>query len=226
MDSGIEIIDKKKLRLNERSFDIHYHNPPLSDGSIFGLDADGANSTYAKNHLKPYELRGIQGRWLPAGLYISIDSPKSHLKNMSLVHFENIKEGPVVKSWIYFVHADWHLPISLHDFCEMLRDEIANNTSVVSHVGIELDDSSVTLVTVAPIGPSSYCYEVFQALDEHLLKSYRTCLRSLMRDTPIPRKKVNEASSGDAHGLKWWMRYVAVPIIVGLIALAAVFLRG
>jgi hypothetical protein len=221
----IEIVEPKRIRIRDRHFDVFYHAPPQSDGSIYDLEASANELSHARNHLKPHELRGIRGRDLPAGLSIMIESPKSHLKNMSLVYFENLNEGPIVKSWIYFDHADWHLPLHLIDFCDLVQEEIASSKDVVRRVEVHESDVGVNLLCVAPVSPLADCYLVFQALDDLILKGYRACLRSLMKDAPALRVKSTDIPVADGHGAKWWIRYVVVPVVVAFVALIALLLR-
>lgn len=202
-----------------------HHEPPLSDGSVYNLEASGDKNRHARNLLEPHELRGICGRDIPACLSIAIENPESHLKNMSLVTFDNLNEGPIVRAHVFYDHANWHLPIHLADFCELLRDELLQSKDLIRRVDIYEYDASITLSCVASIASLEDCFNKFQALDDLLLKSFRVCLRSLMKNSTTRHDKEASQAAGDGHGAKWWIRYVVVPLVVAVVALIALLLR-
>ena len=221
MPNAIEIESPNKVRIHDRTFEVFHRDPPLQDGEVYGLEGTARDDDkYTRNHLHAYELRGVLGKALPSGLSIAIEGPNCLLKRTSLAYFENLNEGPVVKAAVYFDYGDWHIPIHLVDFAELLKTEMEKSKDVIRRVGVEQSDASVTLFCVGAIAPTQDCYEAYQALDNVILQSYRACLRLLMRDKPVKEPKSFEGPVGDSHGFKWWVRYVVVPVVGAVVVTA------
>lgn len=233
MPASIELLSQTRVRIKDRQFKIHHSDPPLPDGSIYNLEVTADERDRVLEHLKPHELRNIQGREMPPGMAIMIDGAKSRL-GRTIVHFDNLTEGPAVRLVVDFTYSDWHLPINLVTYAGLLRDEILRaGKDLLRRVSIDESGAGVYLFCLSPVPPTSDYYEIFQALDEHTLNSHRACLRSLMKDFQHAlhdaehRQPTDKSSSSksDSDGLKWWVRYVVVPVAVGLVALVALLMR-
>lgn len=138
-----------------------------------------------------------------------IERPRSEFKNTTSAHFKHISTGHEISQDIYFDYADWHLPLNIIDFADLLKRELENGPSKLAQVRIYKSDVSVYLICIAAISGNDDLYVKFKEINASIMRAYRTCLHSLTK----PPTTEGTRHKDDTNGVKWWVRYVAVPLV-------------
>ncbi len=201
-----EVISDDSVRIRGRAFKVHHQAEPFEDGTTHTLEATTDSRNKYGQFLEVHELREISAAMLPVGFSIMIERPKSQFKDTTLAYFKNVRAGHQISQGIYFDYADWHLPINVMDFADLLKAELTEGQARLSKVHIDKADASLYMTCMLNIDTDDDLYARFKDLDASITRAYRRCIQSLA----TPHQQVEHKS--DSSGLKWWVRYVVVPL--------------
>lgn len=103
-------------------------------------------------------------------------------------------------------------------FSEHLRGLIEQKLTNCQSVAVEKNEYGIKIWCAVILEPNEDCFEVFSRTDAELDTLYKEAVSGADR---IFVEKL-ETGRSDDNGLKWWIRYVAVPIVSGGVGAALV----
>jgi hypothetical protein len=207
--STIELVDKNKIRIHERVFHVHHCDPPLPDGTVYNLEASADRTQRHVQHLELRELHGIKGRDLPHGLSIEIDCLRTAIGNSGIVGIDNLYRGLEISESMYFAYSAWHLPGNLVDFVDELKKELEQKQYGMARVTTDRSDATIYVSSAIAIAPDEDCLVSFTRLDDAMRSAHRAALRRFI----AAHAKLVVPDAPDSRGVKWWLRYVIVPVL-------------
>nr|WP_294841133.1 hypothetical protein [uncultured Methylotenera sp.] len=206
-----EIINSKEIRIGERVLSYHQHTPPLNDNTIYSIDASANSSDTHTQKLYPYDFNGIKPTDFPNGLSISLTISQSEFSNVCFFLVSKMNDQAEISIIVDLLFKEWHLPISLSHFTEIYKSALFEVVTNISDVEIELTDVGYFVIAKTKVLTNSTIGSAYIKLSKEVLFAYRKSLASL---TNIDKPYKNLSSTPtDNIGLRWWIRYVVVPII-------------
>lgn len=211
-ESGTAVIAEKKLRLSVIT-------PPMKDGTTLLIEATSNLADQHKQKLFPPDLNGISGSMIPRGLDILIFDIHAKTPGLRHVSFQNLSHGRCIKLCVNFQFKDWAYRLNLIHFSEEFRSLVENSIHNCHSATMDRDEYGTCVWFQISLEPNDDCYLVFRQVDEQILALYKKALSKA--DVGFVTKLGGENSTGDA-GYRWWIRYVAVPLISGGVGAAMI----
>jgi hypothetical protein len=211
---AFNILDNKTATIGDLRLRLDQVEPPLDDKWRYILAAAG-NDRHAPQlqKLETHQLRFISPADIPNGMSLSIYQPRSVFREIDFLQLQKFNDSSQLIVTVTFDFADWHLPKNLRDFiddyCAMLKNEVDNFVNAYP----DQNDVGFSIICSATVPPSENFYAAYQKLSDQILKSYRHTLATLFSKTDNTVKSITISQPTDTHGARWWIRYVAVPVL-------------
>jgi hypothetical protein len=219
---GIQVIGNDQIsktaliRIMERELECHQSDPPDKDGSIYSVYTTSNISHKYEQKLQISELRGLLGGMIPKGFSLSMDSPEALTKGLHYAYLQNISDGRSLKLAVRYYFKDWAFQTNLIYFAEKLRALTEHKLANCQSSYVEKNEYGITLWCHINIESNQDCYEIFKSSDATIFSLHKDALKEidpLNANNSVARQPVGES------GLKWWLRYVIIPVFGGVGAL-------
>ncbi len=170
-----------------------------------------------------HELRKLRPSDLPNDFYLAVDgvnSQRAQFRNLDYLNLTKKSDKTTLSVVIHLGYWDWHIPENLHHFAARYVQSLAKSAQPSMTAHYDRDEVGV-LISISAIAPADQnLYETFQQIEACALAAYRSTLAEgyttpALADSSISTSSKSPEPTGDAHGLRWWVRYVIVPILGG-----------
>ncbi|WP_143599070.1 hypothetical protein [Variovorax boronicumulans] len=188
---------------------MHTMEPPFEGKWRYLVSGEGHEGADLDHRLAPHNLRGLRPTDVPNGLSLSIYRPKSSFHLLSSFALRKLDDESQISVNVDLAFADWHLPMNLRDFADDYRALLLKVLTNAVNVTIDQDEVGYSLTCSVKVPPSNDFFAAYGSLADEVLAAYRKALAELVR----PSKSTHVASPTDAHGPRWWIRYVVVPVL-------------
>lgn len=200
------LVDDQTANINGRSFRIcglveaSEKFPPL-------IEASSKEDNRFDDLLFIRDLKGVAPRQFPNLFRVMIYGiTEANFSYASDVCFRRHHSEAEISYTFDIDHLKWDQPINFKHFLSVFCDVLRTQLPRVNDVSQEHMEG-LTFVTV-DIGMDldADCFNVFREVDLNMIRLFRQTL-----DRPM-KLEISSASEKSDTGLKWWMRYVIVPV--------------
>ena len=214
----LQLIDSDRVLVGTRVLKAVKYNPPFKDGSTIVVETTSDPANEYQQKLLPHELRGLVGGDLPKGFQLNIYRPEARTKGLYIVFFENISHGPRINLSVDYDFTDWAYRTNLVHFAEHLRSLIEQKLPNCQSAFVEKNEYGISMWCSVFLEKTEDCFAAYLRTDTEFSLLHKEALKSADR---LFVEKLESHQSSEA-GIKWWVRYVAVPIVSGGVGAALV----
>jgi hypothetical protein len=207
--SKFEIINSKELRIGKRTLSYHHQNPPI-DNTIYSIDASDNSRDSHTQKLHPFDFKEIKPSDLPNGITISLAISQAEFSYLCYFYINKANDQVEISVLVDLLFKEWHLQTNLAHFIELYKSTLFEVITNISDIEIEPTDVGYFVIAKSKVLTSSAIYDAYIKLSKEVLFAYRKSLANLTLDNS---KKSSFNIPPDSSGLRWWLRYVLVPII-------------
>jgi hypothetical protein len=184
----------------------------MKDGTTHLVEATSDPANAYKQKLLVKDLKGVLGSMLPSGFEIIIYGPHGRTPGLDFLSFQNLSKGRCIDLSVKIYFQDWSHRTNLLHFAEGLRMLVEHGLPHCQLASVTKDEYGVSLWISIFVGDADDCYELFTATDQALFTLYK---KALTKADATFVSKLEAASASSESGLRWWVRYVVVPLVSG-----------
>lgn len=199
----------------------HVLEPNSKEEHRYVIEATAEEHPRVGQYLPIHALRNISPADIPNDFYLCIedlDARRTKFRNLRFLTLTKKQDVTKICVIITLDNWDWHIPESLHGFVDRYVNILNSSESQNINATSEPDDTGFSVYARSIVSPDQDIYEAFLQLSGLSLKAYREAV-SIGYSTPSKSittqapKHYPIQPATDAHGLRWWVRYVVVPIV-------------
>ena len=219
--TSFEILENKRIRIGSQLLDMHLSSPPLDGKWKYIIEATSDTRDKIVQHLNMHQLGDIYPTDLPNGISISISSPKTEFRAIQFADIKKLDDQSELRVTMIFDFVDWHLPVNLQHFGENYRDAMLVEVKEALLAEITTTEFGLFITCGVRVPPKTNYLDAYRKINTQVLTTYRKCIADTYKSKDIKVINSRPLQKSDSTGLKWWVRYVLVPVI-GSGAFAAV----
>lgn len=210
---AFEFLSEEQARIGDAIVKVYRCNPPLDGKWKFSIEATSDDRDTIVQKLRLHELRDVRPPDIPNGTAIMIQRPRTEFRELQFADIRKIDDRSEMHVTMVFDFIDWHLPISLQHFAKSYCDAMLKLVEGATSTHIAATEAGLFITCEVAVPPITNFWAAFQNIDTQVLATYRKCIA----DTYIPKSEMPVQTQApqltDAHGARWWIRYVLVPIV-------------
>lgn len=223
--STVELVDASSIKLGRRSYRMFTLDRELDDGTLHSVE------TYGRPHMMSSDLQdkfalddlaGVLSSDLPDKFSFMAYEPLLDTPGLDNIYFKSKGGKQYLVGSIFQGYHEWTGAENLADYGARLAAQLRAVLPACLSSKAQRDEYGVTLWFTTEIPSHSDLAEYVRGIDS---LAYRTVvdMRGNVSHSPAPLTP-SASLKPDERGLKWWIRYVVVPLIgsatvVALIAL-------
>ena len=222
MGEALKFEDGGRVLLQGRDLNAKNSAIPFRDGSRCIIEATSNLADRWQTKLAPNELRGVSGSDIPPGFEISIYRPTARTSGLDQLLVRNLECGAEIVISVRYYFQDWSYRRNLIHFMEDLRALVELKMPKCTSARVTRDEYGADIWCGIALDGDDDVYESFALADKTMTALYREA--SAAADRPFvalleARKPSEEPKESE---LKWWVRFVAVPLMSGGLGAAIV----
>lgn len=221
----LKIIDSENVWISGKRVKAGTFNPPYKDGNAYLIEATSNAANNHQQQLLPSDLSGLTGEDIPKGFQLIIYEPETRTSGLDFFCLENLSKGARIILEIRYQFAELITRINLADFERNIQQVLENELENIQSIRPEKDEAGISFRIARILEPEDDIFEAFASVDRALLSLHK---RAIKKSGENFSEKLDSHAREDGSELKWWLRFVAVPIISGGVgaAIVASLLRG
>nr|MBV6630595.1 hypothetical protein [Oceanococcus sp. HetDA_MAG_MS8] len=204
-----------RVLLHGRDLNAKHTSVPLRDGTKCIVEATSNPADRYQTILAPKELQGVKGSDIPPGFEISIYRPIARTAGLDQLSVRNLASGAELSISVSYDFKDWSYRSNLIHFAEDLRALIELKLPKCTACRVSRNEYGADLYFEVQLDDQDDVYEAFARSDKSVSELHRETVAEADRlfITLLESRKTGEIET--ESGLKWWMRFVAVPLLSG-----------
>ncbi|MDR7070601.1 hypothetical protein J2X02_003466 [Pseudoxanthomonas japonensis] len=218
--STVEIVDASLVRLGARSYRMFTLDKALDDGTLLSVETYGRPQTIShglQNKFSLDDLAGVLSSDLPDKFSFMAYEPALDTPGLDNIYFKSRGGKQYFVGAIFQGYQEWSGAENLADYGARLATQLRAALPRCISSKPQRDEYGVTLWFTAEIPTDTDLAEYVRSIDS---QAYRSVIE--VRSNVKPSTATPPALKPDERGPKWWIRYVAVPLLGSATVLALI----
>ncbi len=223
--STVELIDASSIRLGARSYRVFTLDKELNDGTLLSVETYGRAPMISPDLQDKFsldDLGGVLSSDLPDKFSFMAYEPALDTPGLNNIYFKSRGGKQYFVGEIFQSYQEWTGAENIADYGARLATRLRAALPRCISSRPQRDEYGITLWFTVEIPAHTDLAEYVRSIDS---QAYRSVIE--VRSNVLPSTGTPVTLKPDERGLKWWIRYVAVPLLgsATLLALVAMFTK-